>query len=148
MNINHIPPAVSKKPHVKYGTVIATDRGWEVEFKEERRNELLVCCPGLKKMLAPTQIEPPVEIVPEPNEDQTPEPTSDPPFPEPEPQTIEPTNISEIDPEPTPEPVSTRYTAEEMSEMKMAQIREIGDKYGVADTKKSDLIEKILNAQN
>lgn len=42
----------------------------------------------------------------------------------------------------------TWHTKEELEKMGMKEVREIGDIYGVKDTKKSELIEEIIKKQD
>lgn len=44
--------------------------------------------------------------------------------------------------------VDRTYTKEQLEEFTMPELREIGAKYDVKDTKKADLIDKILRVQN
>jgi len=47
-----------------------------------------------------------------------------------------------------PEEVSEKYTKEDLEKLKMSELREIGNKFGASDTKKSELIEEIIEKQN
>lgn len=44
--------------------------------------------------------------------------------------------------------IDRTYTQEQLEDFTMTDLRKIGEKYEVKDTKKADLIEKILKAQN
>ncbi len=132
------------KPNCHYGEVTATDRGWEVTQTHSGGTELLVSFPGLKTFLdleAAARAEVVAPLVPEDTKPPVVTPPVEPPVDTP------PVSTPPVDTPPADQPAPVAHTSDSLSALGMTELREIGATFDVRDTKKADLVTKILEAQ-